>query len=292
MSHTITANDVPELRADMIADAERRSHSPVMRDWAASLKASYQYWVNQTVRDTAVQMAEHLLPLTIQAEDAPTEYGLLVWEGTVNGLAGFTWRIFGNKLLLAGLYPKHEVIARRAENLREAGLKEAVPHLLEQTLSALCSDMDQPIPLGVELTEINIYLMTMPENEMDQTVATFLPTMAMSLWLLMSQEIAVSEMVRPSRHGLKRLARLDPAFLTQTRYITLRRKANVDYEKPEGAESGIHYSVRFPVREHKRLIPDKDNPGSYRTIRVRAHWKGPEGAPMLDPDRLVTRLVK
>lgn len=292
MSHNVTARDVPELRADMVEDARWYKGDPgVSLDrWITSVEAAELFWVAQDMRQMAETAAESLLPMTMHAEDIPSPHGILVWEGTVHGLAGFSWSVIGGKVNLHGLVPR-KMGLDRIQSFHEDNPErvKAFKEGLALTRSLLLPDMEQPVPLGEELTAINIYLRTMPVDEMDQTISVFLPTVALSLWLLMEQTLATREMVRPSRHGMKRLARLDAKLLMDTRYVTLRRTAtNPTY----GSGGGVQRSHRWVTRGHWRNVPY--GPGKVRTRRtwIDPYISGPDGASILDPSKLVRKLQK
>lgn len=292
MSHNVTARDVPELRADLIEDARKLVDAPGMRQWISGLEVSELFWVAKDMRLVAQASAEELLPLVMTVEDMPCSHGILLWEETVHGLAGFTWQAMGGKVLLNALVPRHLALTRiKSFHAENPGRAQQMTEALGKTQAMLLPDIEQPVPLGEELTAINIYLRTMPVDELDQTISVFLPTMAMSLWHLLGQTLAAKEIVRPSRAGMKRLARLNVDLMMGTRYITLRHMKPDHYERSD-TETGYHYSVRFEVRGHTRTIPDKDNPGQFRKVNVRGHIRGPEGAPMLDPSKKVSVLRK
>jgi hypothetical protein len=263
-----------------------------LRKWITSLQVSELFWVAKDMRLVAQAAAEDMLPLVMTHEDLPCDRGLLVWEGEVHGVAGIAWEAVGGRVKLNALIPRKLAFDRikSFHSKDPARVKEMLAELLP-TQSSLLPDITQPVPLGEELTAINIYLRTMPQDEMDQTISVFLPTMAMALWHLLGQTLAAPEFIRPSKAGLKHMARLNADMFTTTRYVTLRHMKPDHYEKSE-TETGFHYSVRFEVREHKRKIQDRENPGQFREITVRAHIRGPEGAPMLPPDRKVNVLRK
>lgn len=316
MSHNITAKDVPELRADMLEDAlEFKKNFPGGNQWAASLEAAELFWVAKDMLQIAEVAAESLPSFTIEAEDIPAPHGLLVWEGTLHTIAGFSWKVVGGSVCLNALVPKKLASERLAgfqvaqQEQRDAN-KIRLDHLMPvkrtleesrkrelwrrmtqdiQVKSELWSDVELPIPLGKEVSPDNIRNSTSMADDLDRKIGVLLPTIAMSLWLLMDQTLASREMVRPSRAGMKRLARLDASLLTETRYVTLRRKAvNPTY----GEGEGVQRSHRWWTRGHWRKVPFGPGKTRRRPTWIAPYISGPDGAPILDPSRLVSVLRK
>lgn len=293
MEHNVTAQMVPQLRAEMIKDAELGADKASLRRFAAGLGVAELFWVAKDMRQVAEATAKELLPLVMERESLPCSHGILVWEGLVHGLGGFVWETVGPNVILSGLIGRDVAKKRLAVMRQEDPIRAAIlGGAFEKTTSWLCPDIDQPVPLGVELTPLNIYMMTMPESDLDATLSVFLPTIAMSLWHLIKETRPSKEMVRPSSAGMKRLKRLNANWFMETRYITLRHLKPQNYEKGESTGDGWHYNVRFEVRAHDRKIKDPSEPSGYRTVKVRAHIRGPEGAPMLNPELKVNRLTK
>lgn len=305
MTHLVTAKDVPELRADLIEDGNRfidhlnkkprltpdeMRRLAEMKKWVPGLRVSDLTWVSTELRTLAEVAAQSLMPLTMDPEYLPSPNGLLVWDGVLNGLAGVSWQQRGSKVMLSGLVPKRNAQARIRE-FHEKNPERAKQFAddIEQQRAQLLPDNEQPVPLGVELTPLNIYAMTKPQDEMDMVVLAFLPPMVMALWLLMGQTLTTKEMVRPSRHGMKRLARLDAALLMETRYVTLRRRS---VNPTVGESTGYHVSYRSAVRGYWKDQRHGPALSKTRRIWVDPYIRGPEGAPLLDPDKLVGKLIK
>jgi hypothetical protein len=312
VTHSITAKDVPELRANMVADArDFKKNFPEKNQWATSLEAAELFWVARDMLQIAEVAAESLPAFTIEAEDIPAPHGVLVWEGTLHTIAGFSWKVVGGSVHLNALVPGRLAAERlagfvleqqeseriRIDHLipvRRASTEAAKERLIKEKMangvrSELWSDVELPIPLGKEVNPDNIRCSTMMADELDRKIGVLLPTIAMSLWLLMDQTLASREMVRSSRHGMKTIARLDASLLTETRYVTLRRKAvNPSYGEGEGTQR----SHRWWTRGHWRKVPYGPGKTRRRPTWIAPYISGPDGAPILDPDKLVSVLRK
>lgn len=312
MSHSITAKDVPALRADMVEDArEFKKNFPEGKQWATSLEAAELFWVARDMLQIAEVAAESLPAFTIEAEDIPAPHGVLVWEGTLHTIAGFSWQVVGGSVHLNALVPRQLAAERlagfvlkqreseriRIDHLipvRRASTEAAKQSLIQERMESgsraeLWSDVELPIPLGREIDPESIRCSTAMADDLDRKIGVLLPTIAMSLWLLMDQTLASREMIRPSRHGMKRIARLDAALLTETRYVTLRRKAvNPSYGDGEGTQR----SHRWWTRGHWRKVPYGPGRSRRRPTWIAPYISGPDGAPILDPDKLVSVLRK
>jgi hypothetical protein len=289
MTHNITARDVPELRADMVADSvDFSKRFPGHHPWHPSHEAADLFWVSKEMRQLAEVAAKSLPEYTVRVEDMPSEHGILVWEGTVDDVAGLAWKTVGGIVALTLLVPKQAAI----EIMKGLVDPKAVERLRKSPVRAqLWSELEMPLPIGSAVRPGDFKLETTFRTEQDGRWGELMPRLMITMWLLMEQTLAAREIVRPSKAGMKRLARLNPNLLTETRYVTLR---HVKMPQAEGAgqSGGMQYSVRWAVKGHWRRIEDKENPGYRRPVWVRPHTKGPEGAPILDPSKLVNVLRK
>jgi hypothetical protein len=292
-AHTITARDVPELRADMVADSVDFSKKfPGHHPWYPSHEAADLFWVCKKMRDLGVEGANEMPEYVFEADDMPSPHGILVWEEAVQGAAGVAWKSYGNTIVLTVLVPKAKAIDMAVRATKNPKAREVLRKM--PVRAQLWSEMEIPVPFGTTIKQGSYRIGTQYKDmEEDRLWAELIPRLLITLWGLMEQPLAGSEIVRPSKAGMKRLARMNPNLLTETRYITLRRiEVPKSEESGSGLDSGMHYSVRWVVRPHERWIDDKDNPGKKRKIKVRPHIKGPEGAPLLDPSKLVSVLRK
>ncbi|MGW4270816.1 hypothetical protein ACWEGQ_00260 [Streptomyces seoulensis] len=104
-------------------------------------------------------------------------------------------------------------------------------------------------------------------------------------WLLMGQTLAREEETAPSKSSAKHLRRIDPDLLASVRYVQLRH-ASMLSNGDRGEGTGRPYQHRWIVCGHWRnhWYPSRQ---AHRPIWIGAHVKGPDGAPLLDPDKLV-----
>lgn len=290
MTHTITARDVPELRADMVADSVDFSKKfPGHHPWYPSHEAADLFWVSKEMRQLAEVAARSLPECTVRVEDMPSEHGILVWEEAVDGAAGLAWKTVGGVVVLTVLVPRATAIGIMARTLNDPTVTK---RLADSPVRALLwSEMEIPLPIGSVINPGDLVLNTTLEAEEDVRWADLMPRLATTVWLLMGQTLAAREIVRPSKAGMKRLARLNPNLLTETRYVTLRH-AKVPQAEGSGDGPGVQYSVRWFVKGHWRNQPYGPGRAQVRPIWIAPHIKGPEGAPILDPSKLVNVLRK
>jgi hypothetical protein len=286
VTHTITARDVPELRADMVADSvDFTKKFPGHHPWYPSHEAADLFWISKEMRQLGEVAAGSLPEYTVRVEDMPSEHGILVWEDTADGMAGVAWKTVGNVVVLTVLVPKAKAIEMVARATKDPKTVEKLRH--STVRSGLWSEMEIPIRIGSVVKPGDLRLETTYKLDEDARWAELAPRMAVTMWLLMGQTLAAREIVRPSKAGMKRLARLNPNLLTETRYVTLR---HAKMPQTEGDGVGVQYSVRWFVKGHWRNQPFGPGLSQVRPIWIAPHIKGPEGAPILDPSKLVNVL--
>ncbi|MGW9031962.1 hypothetical protein ACWGQ5_49825 [Streptomyces sp. NPDC055722] len=110
-------------------------------------------------------------------------------------------------------------------------------------------------------------------------------------WLLMGQTLVREEEVRAPKAAAKRISRLDPNLLTAVRYVTLRHRSLHAERTGRVDGAGGAYHHRWIVTGHwrKQWYPSRQD---HRAIWISDHLKGPDGAPILDPDKLVNVLQR
>ena len=103
-------------------------------------------------------------------------------------------------------------------------------------------------------------------------------------WLLMGQTLTRQEEVAAPKNAL--ISRLDPTLPTAVRYVQLRHRSTAAEPADQGDGPGRTYHHRWIVTGHWRRasLPSQQR---HRPVWIRDHWKGPEGAPVLDPGKLV-----
>jgi hypothetical protein len=326
----VTARMLPEIRAELVqwladdgpgggqerwaqgfdartAAEERRA----ARDWAVALRAAELFYVSKDMTRMAVSAGLALPSYRLHPEDLPAPHGLLLWEepatdaydsGETTGcpIIGVSWAQHGGGVQLRTWCLREDWIRFMAKGDPRAGLKD----LTGPEVRALRLAYPQQIvcmsrgflPFG----QVPGWLSSMPEDTSGMTVAELedysrsagrqeqAERALVVTWLLMGQTLASSEEVRPSKAAMKNLRRLDPNLLMGVRYVQLRHRGSGPEEHAEG-EAGRSYRFRWIVRGHWRnhWYPSEQR---HRPIWIRPHEKGPDGAPLLDPEKLVNVL--
>lgn len=324
-----TARMLPDIRAELVqwlsdpgsaggqarwsqgfdaktAAQERRAAA----DWAVALRAAELFFVAKDMTRMAVSAGLALPSYRLHPEDLPATHGLLLWEeyatdafdgGEFTGcpIIGVSWAVQGGGVQLRTWCLREDWIPFMAKGDPRAGLKD----LTADQVRALRIDYPQAIvcmstgylPFG----RLPGWLSSMPDDTSGMTVAALedysksadrqeqAERALVVTWLLMGQTLASEDQVAPSKASVKYLRRIDPNLLTAVRYVKLRRSGSMTQERLEGSGSG--HQVRWIVRGHWRnhWYPSRK---AHRPIWIDAHIKGPDGAPILDPDKLVNVL--
>ncbi|WP_228916870.1 hypothetical protein [Streptomyces sp. DH20] len=280
---------------------------------AVTLQAAELFYVSADMTRMAVSAGQALPSYRLHPEDLPAPHGLLLWEepatdaydgGEYTGcpIIGMSWAQRGNRVEVRSWARREEWLAFMAKGDPRAGLRDLTP----EEVRRLRLRNPQPIvcmssgwlPFG----RVPGWLSSAPEDTSGMTLAE-LEDLARSsgrqeqaeralvvTWLLMGQTLAREEDVRPSKAAVKHLHRLDPKLLTSTRYVQLRHAKTVPEQRAQTGEAGGKtYRHRWIVRGHwkNQWYPSRQ---AHRPIYVHPHIKGPDGAPLLDPDRLVNVL--
>lgn len=290
-SHSISAKDMPELRADMIHDSKafqerfKQGHA-----WWPHLQQASLFWVSAHLRRMASAAAEKLPKVEFYPELLPSPNGIVVWEGTELNIAGFAWKTVGSRVVITILVPPEFGIEQVVALTQDEGARKRLRNNAD-VHSRLWSNLELGVPMTEEFDPENIEVAKRFTHDEDRLHARFIARMAMSLWLLLGQTIITEEIVRPNKQALRRLKRIDASLLMEARYVTLRRSSlNDGYG--DGTGEGFHYSHQWFVSGHWRKQPYGPGNQYTRTIWIHPHVKGPEGAPLLNPEKLVHTLRK
>ena len=325
----VSARMLPEVRAELVqwlsdpgpqggqtkwaqgfdpqtAASERRAAA----DWAVALRAAELFFVSKDMTRMAVSAGLALPSYRLHPEDLPATHGLLLWEeyatdayegGEYTGcpIIGMSWAQRSGGVQYRTWCLREDWVTFQAKGDKRAGLRD----LTADEVRRLRIDYPQQIvcmssgvlPFG----RIPGWLSTMPEDTSSMTVAELedhsrsagrqeqAERALVVTWLLMGQTLVREEETPPSKASAKHLRRLDPALLTSVRYVQLRHRGNG--AKGDRGEGGRSYQHRWIVRGHwkNQWYPSRQ---SHRPIWIDSHVKGPDGAPILDPDKLVNVL--
>jgi hypothetical protein len=290
------------------AIAERRAAT----EWARSLVVADLYFVGADMARLARSAGLALPSYRLHPEDLPARNGLMFWEAPVTDgyeggeytgapLACATWAVRGNGVDVRMWSTREEWLAYMAPGDERAG----IPPLTPAHVRAARQRNPQPI---VSMFATHLRFGRTPgwlPSEVGESIAGMsvyeLEDRAHALghleqaeralvvsWLLMGQTLTRTDTEHAPKSAAKRIARLDPNLLTAVRYVQLRHRG-VPSQDPGGEGTGRSLRHRFVVRGHWRnqWYPSRKD---HRPIWIDDHLKGPDGAPILDPDKLVNIL--
>jgi hypothetical protein len=288
------------------AAEERRAAA----DWAVALRAAELFFVAKDMTRMAVSAGLALPSYRLHPEDLPATHGLLLWEeyatdayegGEYTGcpIIGVSWAQRGGGVEFRTWCLREDWITFMAKGDVRAGLKD----LTAAEVRALRLAYPQQIVCmsrgWLPFRKVPGWLSSMPEDTSGMTVAELedhsksagrqeqAERALVVTWLLMGQTLVREEETAPSKASAKHLRRIDPNLLTSVRYVQLRHAGVPSQERGKG--SGRPYQHRWIVRGHWRnhWYPSRQ---AHRPIWIDSHVKGPDGAPILDPDKLVNIL--
>ncbi|MEU0937552.1 hypothetical protein [Embleya sp. NPDC005971] len=325
----VLARHLPELRADLVAWLRdpgpeggpaiwARGHEPTLAnterqaadDWARALSIAELFAVNAPMTRLAVAAGAALPAYRLHPEDLPATHGLLAWEepatdphegGNLVGapIVGISWAVHGGGVHIRTWVHRDDWAHYMAQGDPRAGIRDLTPaettHIIRTNPAMLVAMSGGYLPFG----RIPGWL-TSPDDTTDMSL-TELEDLSRSAtrqeqaeralvvtWLLMGQTLSTVEDVRAPRASEKRIARIDPNLLGTVRCVQLRHRNAAPVARGE-QDVGRAYRHRWIVRGHWRnqYYASREE---HRPIWIDPHTKGPDGAPILDPEKLVNVL--
>ncbi|MEU1134962.1 hypothetical protein ABZ383_34755 [Streptomyces sp. NPDC005900] len=329
MSQQLTARALPEVRAELVqwladpgpqggparwaqgletpyAEQERRAAAT----WSVALRAAELFYIASDMTRMAVSAGLALPSYRLHPEDLPATHGLLLWEEPVTDpyeggelvgcpIIGMSWAVRGSGVYIRTWCLREDWITDMARGDLRSGIADLTPAevravRLRHPQQIVCMSSGR-LPFG----KVPGWLSTMPEDTSGMSVAELedrsknagrqeqAERALVVTWLLMGQTLVREEEATPSKASAKHLRRLDPALLTSVRYVQLRHASSTPTDRGRGG--GRPYQFRWIVRGHWRnhWYPSRK---AHRPIWIDSHMKGPDGAPILDPDKLVNVL--
>ncbi|QLJ06804.1 hypothetical protein HZZ00_37895 (plasmid) [Streptomyces sp. NEAU-sy36] len=326
---TLSARMLPEIRAELVqwlADTgpeggqarwaqgfdphTAREERQAAADWAVALRAAELFFVSKDMTRMAVSAGLALPSYRLHPEDLPATHGLLLWEeyatdsyegGEYTGcpIIGVSWAQQGSGVQFRTWCLREDWVTFMAKGDPRAGLKDLTPTEVRALRMAypqqiVCMSRGF-LPFG----KVPGWLSSMPDDTSGMALAELedhsrsagrqeqAERALVVTWLLMGQTLAREEETAPSKASAKHLRRIDPGLLTSVRYVRLRHAGAASQVGGNGG--GRAYQHRWIVRGHWRnhWYPSRQ---SHRPIWIDSHVKGPDGAPILDPDKLVNVL--
>ncbi|MFJ3793864.1 hypothetical protein [Kitasatospora sp. NPDC090091] len=280
--------------------------------WAHSLRVADLYYANADMARLAFSAGAALPSYRLHPEDLPARNGLVVWEEPVTDaydggeytgapITAATWMIDRNGVQIRTWATRENWLRFMAAGDPRAGLR----NLTKTEVDRLRRRCPQPIvsfhvsylpfakvPGWLRDTPQDTSGMSLVELESRYSALDQLQQAERALivtWLLMGQTLATTEEQHASKTSAKRIARLDPNLLTAVRYVRLRHRGIPHQDRADEPAAGPRHHHRWIVRGHWRnqYYPSRKD---HRPIWIDDHLKGPDGAPILDPDKLVNVL--
>ncbi|MFI9331984.1 hypothetical protein ACIGZJ_31135 [Kitasatospora sp. NPDC052868] len=279
------------------------------REWAHALRVADLYYIAADMTRLAVNAGHALPSYRLHPEDLPSRNGLLVWEepaadsydgGEYTGapITAATWATAGNGISVRTWATRENWIRYMAAGDERAGLRA----LTTAEVRALRRRHPQPIvsmhvsylPFGripgwLAHAPGDTSTMSLVELESRANALGQLEHAERALivtWLLMGQTLVSTDEQHAAKTSMKRIARIDPTLLTAVRYVRLRHQGIPGQDRATEDGNGPVRHHRWIVRGHWRnqYYPSRK---THRPIWIDDHLKGPDGAPILDPDKLV-----
>lgn len=289
-----------------MAAQERRAAA----DWAVSLRAAQLTYANADMTQLAVSAGLALPTYRLHAEDLPAPHGLLMWEdpvvspeaaGDAMSSIAASWAVHGGGVHIRIWAKREEWFEWMARPDPRAGTgamsREAVRLMRVRYPQPLVCTTSSYLPFGkapgwllspwedtdgMSVGELEYRARAVSQSEMTERVLV-------TTWLLMGQTLVREEEVHAPKAAAKHIRRLDPNLLTSVRYVTLRHRS-IHAERTGRVDgAGGTYYHRWIVSGHwkNHWYPSQQR---HRKIWITDHMKGPDGAPILDPDKLVNVL--
>ncbi|OEJ21027.1 hypothetical protein [Streptomyces subrutilus] len=324
---TITARDLPTIRAELatwLADpgplggpavwsqhldsATAAQERQAAADWSVSLRAAQLTYANGDMTGLAASAGLALPAYRLHPEDLPAPHGLIMWEnpvispeagGDVMSSIAVSWAVHGGGVHIRVWTKREEWFQwmARPEPGMGAMSQDEIRVMRARYPQALVSTCSSYLPFGKvpgwllsdyqDTTDMSIAEL---ENRARFVVQSEMAERALvTSWLLMGQVLVREEEVQAPKGAAKHIRRLDPNLLTSVRYVTLRHRSIHAERTGQVDGAGVTYRHRWIVSGHWR---NHWYPSQQRTrpIWIANHMKGPEGAPILDPDKLVNLL--
>lgn len=286
-----------EVQAAVLGNAE-----------AARLASAELYFVTKDMTMLTLGAAKSLPEYSLHPEDVPSECGFVVWEEPVALAAKGRHTDFDDIPVVAASWGQLEhgvwvsfwsdgraaqdawvrsghVSEEDAHKARQAGLvgplvyeREAVLWYIEEAYWA--STVSERPELWVRKPGDDKVIVMDPDRPESADIE-HLHRVIITTWLLMSQPIAATESVSPSRPARKRIERAG-GRVSDVRLITLRHKPR---PRPEGESTPVDWKHRWVVDGHWRnqWYPSRKR---HKPKYIHEYMKGPEGAPLLGAEKV------
>lgn len=294
--------------------------------WAASLRAADLTYVDTALTRTALAAGDAFDDYSLDECDIPSPHGFIAFAEPITAhlsemefltgmpITAASWAVHGSMVEIRWWSDKKEWIKDFSSVNGAAHPKIGIQHITKTLYrlhptkvvavghSAL-SFTEEPSWPSIDLPPANgssTFFGPAKRNVVTQKARneeriaiqrlTEAERTLVAAWALMQQTIVTETIVHAPKAALSRVGRIDPALLGTVRQVTLRhrnlapdRVGHIEGPKREWAH-------RWCVKGHWRKRTRPPKPGESRKIWVSWHIKGPDGAPILDPSKLVNVL--
>lgn len=326
---TLSARDVVEERADLVtwledrgefggprawsigmAPQDRTLENTSAERWATSLRVAEQFYVSDDLTRTALATGDAFDDFALDITDLPSTHGLVAFgepitaELHLQSLSGMaitaaSWAAHSGLVEIRWWTDKNSWIKDFGATNNFTAQQYRHMHRLHPTkLTAVGHsaikfgerskwptdgiDTMKPPP-GASIAELAEFALAQQRLiEAEKTLV--------AAWLLMGQTLTVETRVQTPRSAAGRIGRLDPALLGAVRQVTLRHKNIAPQQRGNVEGPKREWAHRWCVRGHWRKRRKDARPGTPSKIWITPYIKGPDGAPILDPSKLVNIL--
>ena len=292
--HNLTAGKLPEIRLQMIQDNEEGEACgalPSMSAQNAALKDAQLFFVAGDMFEMVQAASQELNNYTFNTTDLPSENGLLIWEGSIGtGHVGVMWTRLGTRVKITCLMMKADIAATMIHPVTGVPIKNFKvpgPCPVGQDVSLVLAEGSKIHSDNAFRKNAVIADRTMAKaNGFSSAEMKQMVKLMMAMFLVMRQTIVVEAPVYAPRGSAKWIEKLDPNLLGATRYCTLRHKSMHAERVGKSKDSGRIFRHRWVSRGHWRDQPYPTR-GTVERIWIPFSIKGPDGAKLLDPSKLV-----
>ena len=287
---TLRPRQLPKLREQLLRhlddpDASIRAHTGEGNQdgldvLAGHLRHAELYWVAPDMTALAMSSGAQLAAARWATADRPAPCGLILFDGGVGSVdaqgvdvpvEGCVWGPSNGECSVALLLSRRRLVAEMAEHGFPGQLiEEKVPPLLPLAAASVPVTME-PVPMV----------------ELDASLPLPVVQALAASWLLMQQP----QLVERTREAADKAARRNAARAglpdPEVTVIDLRRQyAPQDRDPDDGQVAGRRYRHRWVVSGHWRQQPYGPGREQRRQQWIPAYVKGPDGAPLLQTERV------
>lgn len=305
----------PEVWSRALPSAEAQQERVAAAQWSQSLRAAQLFYCTADMAHLARSAGLALPSYRLHPEEVPSPHGMVVWEQPVTAPAdseggeefvnapvvAASWAVRGGQVHLRTWAHREDWVRLMSKGSARAGIPDLTPAQVRAMRQSypfpLVAMAASRLPFGkipgwlrgAPQDTSGLSLVELEDQARATTTIEQVERALLVTWLLMGQTLAASHQVEPSKSSGKHIRRIDPNLLTAVRYVQLRHRGTGEQARVGEQRKGSGYQHRWIVRGHWRnhWYPSRQD---HRPIWISDHIKGPDGAALLDPDKLVSVL--